>query len=82
MNRWAKYTLAPVLMAVMPNLLAAQQNAAQPPVKGMASTVGLYVYPQKSQSATQQLTDEQQCQQREDADWLRPKCHNDSSEIQ
>jgi hypothetical protein len=27
----------------------------------MASTVGLYLYPQRSQSATQQLTDEQQC---------------------
>jgi hypothetical protein len=27
----------------------------------MASTVGLYVYPQKSQNATQQLTDEQRC---------------------
>jgi hypothetical protein len=27
----------------------------------MASTIGLYVYPQKSQSATKQLTDEQQC---------------------
>ena len=31
------------------------------PVKGMASTVGLYVYPKNSQSATQQLTDESQC---------------------
>jgi hypothetical protein len=27
----------------------------------MASTIGLYVYPQKSQSAAKQLTDEQQC---------------------
>ena len=34
---------------------AAQSN---PPVKGMASTVGLYVYPKNSQSATKQLTDE------------------------
>jgi hypothetical protein len=31
------------------------------PVKGMASTVGLYVYPRNSQTATQQLTDESQC---------------------
>ena len=38
----------------------AQQSGVHPPVKGMASTVGLYVYPQKNQSATQQLTDEQQ----------------------
>jgi len=42
-------------------LLAAGQQGNQPPVKGMGSTVGLYVYPQKQQSATQQLTDEQQC---------------------
>ena len=40
---------------------AAAQTSSQKPVKGMASTVGLYVYPQKQQSATQQLTDEQQC---------------------
>ncbi len=32
-----------------------------PPVKGMASTVGLYVYPKTKQSTTQQLTDESQC---------------------
>lgn len=38
---------------------AAQSNPA--PIKGMASTVGLYVYPDKQQSATQQLTDESQC---------------------
>jgi hypothetical protein len=37
---------------------AAQSN---PPVKGMASTVGLYVYPKNSQSASKQLTDESQC---------------------
>ena len=34
---------------------------SSPPVKGMASTVGLYVYPKNSQSATKQLTDESQC---------------------
>jgi hypothetical protein len=33
----------------------------QPPIKGMASTVGLYVYPRNHQSGTQQLTDESQC---------------------
>jgi hypothetical protein len=32
-----------------------------PPIKGMASTVGLYVYPKNKQSSTQQLTDESQC---------------------
>ena len=44
-------------------LLAAQAvgqtNSA--PVKGMASTVGLYVYPKTHQTSTQQLTDESQC---------------------
>ena len=40
---------------------AVAQSSSQKPVKGMASTVGLYVYPQKQQAATQQLTDEQQC---------------------
>jgi hypothetical protein len=37
----------------------AQTNSA--PVKGMASTVGLYVYPKNHQTSTQQLTDESQC---------------------
>ena len=32
-----------------------------PPIKGMASTVGLYVYPKNKQNATQQLSDESQC---------------------
>jgi hypothetical protein len=38
---------------------AAQTNP--PPIKGMASTVGLYVYPKNQQSNMQQLTDESQC---------------------
>jgi hypothetical protein len=45
-------------------LLLATTAIAQtnpPPVKGMASTVGLYVYPKNHQAATQQLTDESQC---------------------
>ena len=33
----------------------------QAPIKGMASTVGLYVYPKNRQNSTQQLTDESQC---------------------
>ncbi|MGA3225514.1 MAG: hypothetical protein ABSC65_17250 [Acidobacteriaceae bacterium] len=37
----------------------AQTNS--PPIKGMASTVGLYVYPKNHQNGTQQLTDESQC---------------------
>ncbi len=41
--------------------LAAAAQSSSPPVKGMASTVGLYVYPKNSQSPSQQLTDESQC---------------------
>lgn len=61
MNKRAKYALGPLLMVLTAGFAMAQQNGAHPPVKGMASTVGLYVYPQKNQNATQQLTDEQQC---------------------
>jgi hypothetical protein len=60
-NPRLKHALVPLLVVVAPCFSVAQQSGAQPPVKGMASTVGLYLYPQKSQSATQQLTDEQQC---------------------
>jgi hypothetical protein len=49
------------LLALLYVPFVAAQTSPQKPVKGMASTVGLYVYPQKQQSATQQLTDEQQC---------------------
>jgi hypothetical protein len=45
--------------SVAGSLPAAAQSS--PPVKGMASTVGLYVYPKNSQSASKQLTDESQC---------------------
>jgi hypothetical protein len=52
-----------IVMAALAGLLAAnalaQTNSA--PVKGMASTVGLYVYPKSHQTSTQQLTDESQC---------------------
>jgi hypothetical protein len=61
MNRWIHYALTALLTVVAPCFAVAQQNGAHPPIKGMASTVGLYVYPQKNQNATQQLTDEQQC---------------------
>lgn len=50
-----------LLLAALCVPFASAQTSSQKPVKGMASTVGLYVYPQKQQSATQQLTDEQQC---------------------
>ena len=50
-----------LLLASLYVSFAAAQTSSQQPVKGMASTVGLYVYPQKQQTATQQLTDEQQC---------------------
>ena len=53
--------LAPLLAAGIALSSAGQQSNATAPVKGMASTVGLYVYPEKKQAATQQLTDEQQC---------------------
>jgi hypothetical protein len=60
-NPRLKHALVPLLVIAAPCFSITQQSGAQPPVKGMASTVGLYVYPQKKQSATQQLTDEQQC---------------------
>jgi hypothetical protein len=52
------------MAAVLLGMCAAEPMASaqnSPPVKGMASTVGLYVYPKNKQSAQQQLTDEQQC---------------------
>lgn len=61
MNPRLKHALVLLLVVVAPCFSIAQQSGVRPPVKGMASTVGLYVYPQKNQSATQQLTDEQQC---------------------
>jgi hypothetical protein len=50
-----------LLLGALVGPCAVAQTTSQKPVKGMASTVGLYVYPQKQQTATQQLTDEQQC---------------------
>jgi hypothetical protein len=53
-----------VLALFLTGSVAGSQPAvaqSSPPVKGMASTVGLYVYPKNSQSASQQLTDESQC---------------------
>jgi hypothetical protein len=53
--------LALFLTGSVAGSLPAAAQSSSPPVKGMASTVGLYVYPKNSQSATQQLTDESQC---------------------
>jgi hypothetical protein len=60
MNRIAMWSMAVALLG----MCAAERTAigqSSPPVKGMANTVGLYVYPKNKQNATQQLTDEQQC---------------------
>ena len=57
-------TILSVLVLLLAGSVAASLPAAaqsSPAVKGMASTVGLYVYPKNSQSPTQQLTDESQC---------------------
>jgi hypothetical protein len=48
-----------LLMGNLASSARAQTNA--PPIKGMASTVGLYVYPKSGQTANKQLTDESQC---------------------
>ncbi len=63
MNRRTSYALVTLIIAAASAaaLAQAQQSGSQAPVKGMASTVGLYTYPEKNQSAQQQLTDEQQC---------------------
>jgi hypothetical protein len=57
MNRLAIYWIA----ALMANPISALAQDNPQPVKGMASTVGLYVYPKNHQSAKQQLTDESEC---------------------
>lgn len=54
--------MSKILVAAFACLLAAPAIAqTSPPIKGMASTVGLYVYPKNHQTNTQQLTDESQC---------------------
>jgi hypothetical protein len=52
-----------IVISGLAMLLAANATAQTntPPIKGMASTVGLYVYPKSHQTSTQQLTDESQC---------------------
>src|SRR6202453_760918 len=58
MNRMVTAVSALLLMAAG---LSARTQTNSPPIKGMASTVGLYVYPKNGQSANKQLTDESQC---------------------
>jgi hypothetical protein len=53
-----KIVISGFALMLMANAIA-QTNS--PPIKGMASTVGLYVYPKNHQTDTQQLTDESQC---------------------
>ena len=60
MNKIALVSVAVVLLGVCAAAPAAMGQSS-PPVKGMASTVGLYVYPKNKQTASQQLTDESQC---------------------
>jgi hypothetical protein len=60
MIRIAMGSIAAVLLGIFAASPAATAQTS-PPVKGMASTVGLYVYPKNKQNATQQLTDESQC---------------------
>jgi uncharacterized protein involved in copper resistance len=61
MNHRTSFVLLSLLVTSASLSATAQQSASQPPVKGMASTVGLFTYPEKKQSAQQQLTDESQC---------------------
>ena len=60
MNKLVTCSIAVAFLGIcVAEPLATAQTS--PPVKGMASTVGLYVYPKNKQNATQQLTDESQC---------------------
>src|ERR1700744_1179909 len=59
MNRRVTSISALLLMGNLASSAKAQSNP--PPIKGMASTVGLYVYPKNGQSGSKQLTDESQC---------------------
>jgi hypothetical protein len=59
MNRIVTSISALLLMGNLASSAKAQSNP--PPIKGMASTVGLYVYPKNGQSGSKQLTDESQC---------------------
>ena len=55
------YTLVLLLCSLGAATPAIAAPANSTPVNGMASTVGLYVYPRNGQSTSKQLTDESQC---------------------
>jgi hypothetical protein len=61
MNKIATGVFALILTVNLAAVLSAGAQTSSPPIKGMASTVGLYVYPKSGQSASKQLTDESQC---------------------
>jgi hypothetical protein len=56
-----KRVVTGALALLLASASMAVAQSSTPPIKGMASTVGLYVYPKNHQTATQQLTDESQC---------------------
>jgi hypothetical protein len=61
MNKIATGVFALILTVNLAAVSSAGAQTSSPPIKGMASTVGLYVYPKSGQSASKQLTDESQC---------------------
>jgi len=61
MNQKLSCIVASLLAVPMVLSAAARQSNTGPPVKGMASTVGLYVYPERQQGASLQLSDESEC---------------------
>jgi hypothetical protein len=61
MNKIATGVFALILTGNLAAVSSAGAQTSSPPIKGMASTVGLYVYPKNGQSASKQLTDESQC---------------------
>ena len=60
MSRQLYGTIGAALLCLV-SLSSAPQTPPPAPAKGKASSVGLIVYPAKSQTAEQQSTDEQQC---------------------
>jgi hypothetical protein len=61
MKRMVTGVFALLLAGNLAGSSSATAQTSSPPIKGMASTVGLYVYPKNGQSANKQLTDESQC---------------------
>ena len=61
MERMTRRGLALCVAGVLAGAASPAGAQSSPPIKGMASTVGLYVYPRNSQSSSRQLTDESQC---------------------